>query len=165
MKQAVKRTVARLNPLESALGCRVLLYHAVGRPPSADPMGLAVSEEAFGAQMEWLRSEGYRVIPLTRLLEASGPALGRTVAITFDDGYRSQLRAADILQRFGYPATFFTVLRFLDGGHAGPHYWEQWEHFGWDEAAGLAGRGFEIGARAPAPLRRGAQRDGRAGGR
>jgi len=146
MKHAVKRLVASLNPAAPGSGCRVLLYHAVGPRQATDRVALCVEHQAFQAQMEWLRAQGYRVVPLTALLDRSSDQDGRTVAITFDDGYRSQLVAADVLERLAWPATFFVVPRFLDGGLTDGPYWERWDHLTWAELRELASRGFEIGA-------------------
>lgn len=132
----------------------MLLYHAVGQADPSDRLSLLVPLEAFRAQMRMLKEDGYRVIPLTSLLDGSDAGPGPKVAITFDDGYRNQLQAAGILQAFGYPATFFMILDALDGTRDGHHYWDRWEHMDWQDLRHLMGRGFEIGAhsRSHAPL-------------
>lgn len=148
-KRAVKRTIAATLPASPAGGVRVLLYHAIAPPSPEDRLSLRVVPDAFRAQMEWLRDEGYHVVPLRSLIEEMPRAargLKREIAITFDDGYASQLDAAEILASFGFPATFFLVTRFLDGDASGAGYWERWGYFGWDEAKQLAARGFEIGS-------------------
>ena len=118
-------------------------------------MGLRVSREAFREQMQLLDTAGYRVVPLMRMLEAAPPAEGsrepretvpREVALTFDDGYRSEMLAADTLKEFGFTATFFVVPRFLDGVQQPGHYWEHWPHMNWDDLRPLVEAGFEIGA-------------------
>ena len=118
-------------------------------------MGLRVPREAFREQMQLLDTGGYRVVPLTRILEAAPPAEGsresretmpREVALTFDDGYRSEMLAADTLKDFGFTATFFVVPRFLDGVQQPAHYWEHWPHMNWDDLGPLVDAGFEIGA-------------------
>ncbi len=154
VKRLAKRAIARLLPVSSRarFGVRILLYHAIDQPDPADRLGLRVAPEAFRAQITWLRSSGYRVVPLRSLLEACDDQAPR-VAITFDDGYRSQLVAASILEEFRCPATFFVVPRWLDGDRSGNAYWEDWEHFGWDEAQRLVERGFEIGAHSATHVR------------
>jgi peptidoglycan/xylan/chitin deacetylase (PgdA/CDA1 family) len=144
MRTTVKRFLATVTPPAEAEGWRVLLYHAIEEPSPEDRLGLRVSPEAFREQMVWLKDEGFTVVPLTAL--AAGPAQPRTVAITFDDGYASQVAAAAILEEFGFPATFFVVPAFLDGraGHGG--YWERWGYFGWGALQTLAACGFEVGA-------------------
>jgi peptidoglycan/xylan/chitin deacetylase (PgdA/CDA1 family) len=126
---------------------RVLLYHAIDEPDPADHMGLRVSPEAFREQMQLLHTAGYRVVPLTRILEGAPlSAFSREVAITFDDGYGSEMRASETLKEFGYAATFFVVPRFLDGVQQPEHYWEHWPHMNWDDLRALVEAGFDIGA-------------------
>ena len=96
--------------------------------------------------MEYLRTGGYAVVPLAALLNPSQEADRVRVAITFDDGYRSQNWAADVLRDFGFPATFFVVPRFLDGVREPRAYWERWGHLSWDEVGKLILVGFDVGA-------------------
>ena len=143
-RQIVKQLLARLTlPIEDS-GWRVLMYHAVDAHVPDDYMGLRVSPEAFREQMAWLKEEGFNVAPLTAM--GTGVTDGRTIAITFDDGYASQLAAADVLAEFGFPATFFVVPAFLDGHTGQSGYWDRWGYFGWMELKDLAARpGVEIG--------------------
>jgi peptidoglycan/xylan/chitin deacetylase (PgdA/CDA1 family) len=138
--------MASVAPRVRDTGVRVLLYHAIDRPDPADRMGLRVSPEAFREQMRALRTEGYQVVPLKRLLEAPASHEARSVAITFDDGYRSETATADVLRELGFRATFFLVPRFLDGITQPAHYWERWPHMTWEEAGALVDGGFEVGA-------------------
>jgi len=60
-------------------------------------------------------------------LAAGEPLPPRSVAVTFDDGYRDmRLTAAPILEEFAIPATFFVVPTFLTGGD---EPW--WEELAW----------------------------------
>ena len=70
--------------------------------------------------MQHLRDAGYRVLPVAELVAAAaaGSLEGRSVALTFDDGYLDALTsAAPILESFGFPATFFIVGEALDAPH------------------------------------------------
>ena len=59
-------------------------------------------------------------------LRVRGGLPPRSVVFTFDDGYRSTLRAADILERHGYAGTVFAVTAFPGTGR---HLsWEGIEH-------------------------------------
>ena len=146
MKQIIKRALVRLAPVSSDPGLRVLLYHAVEEEDPSDHLLLRVSPETFRCQMGILRAEGYQVVPLKSLLDGLGNVSVPRVAITFDDGYQSQLQAAAILDEFGFPATFFVTIRFLNGDQAATNYWEKWDHMGWKDIQALFARGFEIGA-------------------
>lgn len=144
MRESVKRLLATVTPVPPQEGWRILLYHAIDKPSAEDRLGLRVSPAAFREQMEWLKEEGVSVVPLTALGTGAGAA--RAVAITFDDGYASQMAAAAILEEFGFPATFFVVPDFLDGRAGGGGYWDRWGYFGWPQLKELAARGFEVGA-------------------
>lgn len=146
MKQAFRRTIARVAPETSAVGIRVLLYHSVDDPDPADGLSLRVSPRQFVEQMALLRSDSYVVVPLPTISDTQQDDGRVRVAVTFDDGYRSLKPAARILQEFGFPATFFLVPRFLDGVRSPRAYWEGWGHLGWDDAAALIESGFDIGA-------------------
>lgn len=87
---------------------RILMYHQVveGRPPNIH----AVSAAEFARQIKWLREAGYRSINLDDYWSALGKDRHRTVAITFDDGYRDFLTVAlPILREHGFVATAFLI--------------------------------------------------------
>lgn len=151
MRASVKRFLATVTPAPPQDGWRILLYHAVDEPSPEDRLGLRVSPAAFREQMGWLKEEGFTVVPLAAL--GIGAAGARPVAITFDDGYASQLTAAAILEEFGFPATFFVVPGFLDGRAGGGGYWERWGYFGWGSLQTLAACGFEVGAHSASHVR------------
>ncbi|GKY88148.1 polysaccharide deacetylase family protein [Sinisalibacter aestuarii] len=93
----------------------ILTYHAVtpGAPPLDDWCFLPA--RSFAAQMAFLHRFGFDVVPLAEGVEAlqAGRLKRRSVAITFDDGYRNNLTTAlPILEKYGYPATVFVVSGF-----------------------------------------------------
>lgn len=146
MKPTLRRALARVAPQAAAGGVRVLLYHSIDEPDPLDTLSLRVSRARFLEQMRLLQAEGYAVVPLTSVFQATGPRGRPRLAITFDDGYRSVMWAATTLRVLGFPATFFVVPRFLDGVRSPAAYWERWEHLRWEEAAALIADGFDIGA-------------------
>lgn len=108
----------------------VLMYHRVC--PEQDHAFLQrggvpwISPESFRAQMEFLRAHDFEVLPLDEALEkiARRERLQpRTLAISFDDGYRDNLEhAAPVLRALGLPATFFLATALLDARRL------LWEH-------------------------------------
>lgn len=130
----------------------VLCYHAVSESWQAP---LAVTPERFERQLRTLSRSGYRGV--TFLEAATGQPGGRSVAITFDDAFRSVLRVArPILDRYEMPATVFVptafaadpapmrwpgIDRWLDTRHA-----SELVPMSWDELAALAASGWEIGS-------------------
>lgn len=130
----------------------VLCYHAV----SPDwPAALSVTPEAFEAQIAWLRRAGYKGTTFTDA--ALRPPGGRTVAITFDDAYRSVGELAfPILEAAGMPASIFVPTAHIDAGTPlawkGTDQWLESPYAGelaplsWDELGRLAESGWELGS-------------------
>jgi peptidoglycan/xylan/chitin deacetylase (PgdA/CDA1 family) len=85
---------------------------------------------------------------------AAGSLADRAVAITFDDGYASTVRAEPILREFGYPGTVFVVADYVGSGE--PFSWpgvDQWRHgpfagevmpLTWSQIGDLVEAGWEI---------------------
>ncbi len=96
-------------------GVPVLCYHQFKTEPRTV---YDISPAAFRGQMEYLRRNGYQVIPLSRLVEAlaGGADLPeKTVVLTIDDGYQSVYQHAfPILKEYGYPATLFLYINFIN---------------------------------------------------
>ena len=88
----------------------VLCYHAV----SPDwPAPLSITPDAFERQLNLLVRRGYRGATVRDAL--SNPPAGRTVAITFDDAYRSiRELARPILDRLGMTASVYVPPSLFD---------------------------------------------------
>jgi peptidoglycan/xylan/chitin deacetylase (PgdA/CDA1 family) len=104
----------------------ILTYHALGDFPRAeDPYQLFLSPRAFEEQVAHLAAHR-RPVSLEDAL--SDGAEAPSVAITFDDGYRSVLTvAAPILAHHGVPATVFVPTMWIGAAN------------GWDLAAATDG--------------------------
>lgn len=99
-------------------GLKVLCYHKIGVPPPGSKLKeLWVSPEKFRAQIKYLMAKGYSTLLFSDLkkLHASGPPLpGKTVLITFDDGYENNyLHAWPILKELGAKANIFVVFNTM----------------------------------------------------
>lgn len=120
LMERVRRRSARLL----GDGPIVLMYHHVGSPVT-DPWELAVSELHFQQHVEVLRRHRalMSLAELTRR-HADGTLPADAAAITFDDGYASNLHLAKpILQKFEAPATVFVTTGFLRD--PGEPWWDQ----------------------------------------
>lgn len=122
VKNSVKRVLLSVGRVLPGKAVPILLYHSVDDSQMED----SVSPAVFLRQMEYLCEKGYRVISLGEIANyrntGNGERLSMTLAITFDDGYRSLYRhAAPILRRFGFPATVFLPTKHV-GGHS------EWVH-------------------------------------
>ncbi|HVZ10826.1 MAG TPA: polysaccharide deacetylase family protein [Candidatus Paceibacterota bacterium] len=92
-----------------ASGAIILMYHSIGDNKEF----FTVPTDEFERQMEYLKSNGYNVVSLNEVvkaLEQKKPISSRTVALTFDDGYRDNyIEAFPILKKYGFPASIFLV--------------------------------------------------------
>lgn len=94
-----------------------MCYHRFEAQPKD---GLAISPEAFEAQLQALKDQGISVISMRDFLawrsgEKSIPA--RSVLLTIDDGYLSGYSVAwPILKKFGYPFTMYIYTDYVKGG-------------------------------------------------
>jgi len=149
--------VATLAPLNRLVGCGgVVAYHAVTRVPFSPAMHVTV--HAIAEQLEFLVSEGYRIIPLRELIERrrTGRSVRRCVALTFDDAYRGVLELAlPLLERFAAPATVFVATAYA---REGARYW--WDRLAWvmerahpGLAAGLLDTGLDLPTASPDAVR------------
>ncbi len=111
----------------AANGAVIVMYHRIGE--EAEFPSTSVSIEQFDAHIALLQSGGYTVWPLEKVAAAlkSGQQLpDRTVAITFDDAYRSVYEIAwPRLKGAGLPATLFVATKSVDGGARGFMSWDQ----------------------------------------
>jgi peptidoglycan/xylan/chitin deacetylase (PgdA/CDA1 family) len=126
----------------------VLLYHRVTDAIPED--GLTVSTARFRWMCRLLKRR-FNVVPLGevfRILRARETPPRRTVAITFDDSYRDNLFAAQVLAEHGLAATFF-----IPTGYVGTELTFPWDrdlpripNLSWDDIRAMVGLGMEIGS-------------------
>ena len=109
-----------------AHGAVILQYHHVSE---SLPAVTSVSSETFTEHMQYLKDNNFNVIPLDELitsLQAGQPLTDKTVAITFDDGYKNNYEeAAPILEKFDYPYTIFVNPELIDEGKSYVMTWQQ----------------------------------------
>lgn len=134
------------------MGPLILCYHAVSE---RWPASLSVTPAAFEKQLRTLAARGFSSVGFT---DAVVSPRSKTVAVTFDDGFRSVLEVAyPVLNRLGMAATLFVptdwpgrspqpmawpgIDQWLDGPHR-----DECAPLAWDEIRWLADRGWEIGS-------------------
>lgn len=91
---------------------RVLMYHMVSpHRTGARFNGLRVTPERFEAQLAWLRRNGWQSFTVSELWEQWDALPGKSVAITFDDGYADNLHnALPLLEKYDARATIYMVV-------------------------------------------------------
>jgi peptidoglycan/xylan/chitin deacetylase (PgdA/CDA1 family) len=91
----------------------ILMYHYVRvNPDPRDRLGygLSIAPDLFYAHMDYLASGGYSVVPLRELSQTQ-----RTLALTFDDGYRDLYDVAwPAMKLHGFRATIFQITDLID---------------------------------------------------
>jgi len=128
---ALRFACAALAGAHGAPAATVLVYHDFREGPS-DDAGRFTGSGEFAAHLEYLRQNGYCVVPLKsviRFLEDGEPLPPKAVAITFDDGYLGNYTVAfPLLKEYGAPATVFVVagLNEVKKPYDG-HEWLTWE--------------------------------------
>jgi len=102
---------------------RILMYHGLTQDGDVRDW-TQVHVDNFRAQMGYLKS-AFHPISLEKLVDSleTGDISPLAVAVTFDDGYKSNLELAlPILHEFGIPATIFVTSGFIAGESAAPAY-------------------------------------------
>ena len=126
----------------------ILCYHAAS---VRWPHILSLSPERIDSQMRQLLASRHRPVDAREALTRRS----RTFHVTFDDAFASIEHVLPRLQRLGVPVTVFVCSDYADTGHPldvpelvgeAERYPEELRTLTWDELAGLAERGVEIGA-------------------
>lgn len=128
-----KKFIATYGPCKNI---PILMYHHVGNVSSAGGGWLYVRPEVFASQMDYLISKGYVVITLPEVvagLQSGGSLPNKSVAITFDDGYRDIFdNAFPVLRARNLRATVFLITQLMEGN----------EYLTWSQAREMAGSGI-----------------------
>jgi len=142
----------RPRPRDGTKDVLVLCYHAISE---SWPAPLSVTPHSLERQLRLLVARGYRGATFTEAVLA--PPAPRTLAVTFDDAYRSVLELGfPVLSELGLPGTVFVPTAFA--GSEAPMAWPGIDHWldgpherelrpmSWDALRELAGSGWEIGS-------------------
>jgi peptidoglycan/xylan/chitin deacetylase (PgdA/CDA1 family) len=101
---------APLNARRAAadeVGIPVLTWHGFVDSLSARGGNLTETYARFEQTLAWLRQQGFRSVFPGEV--RPGDDRGRLVVLTFDDGPKDDLRAAEILERYGFRGIFFVI--------------------------------------------------------
>lgn len=94
--------------LKNLSGVKVLLYHHVF-PGTADEMTL--TPDLLENHFQYLKEKGYSTIPVSSLVKAINKQEtlpGKTIVLTFDDGYKNQIEFVEpLLKKYGFCACIF----------------------------------------------------------
>jgi peptidoglycan/xylan/chitin deacetylase (PgdA/CDA1 family) len=145
------RAMPDRGPLPRTSRIVVLGYHGISHrwPEAVSPASLKI-------QLRLLLARGYRPASFTQ--SVLNPPTGKTVVVTFDDGYRSVIEEAfPILASLGVPGTVFVPTDFVGAEVAawpgtdhwiGSGYEQELTPMTWGDLGVLRDAGWEIGSHA-----------------
>jgi peptidoglycan/xylan/chitin deacetylase (PgdA/CDA1 family) len=114
----------------------ILSYHKLSESHSD---AMTVTTDSFRSQMQFLKENGYHVVTLDELydfLDFKTDLPGKSVVITFDDGWRSLYEIGlPILKEYGYPATLFISTSMITGSS---------KTLSWDQVREMADAGIDM---------------------
>lgn len=128
---------------------KILLYHSVGKVDPQDELGTRVEKQRFFDQMRFLRDNNYNVCMLrdaVNYIKNKKVIPKKSVAITFDDGYKDNLlNAAPIMEEFNIWATFFVTVSYIGRIKTSPkRIWQHWKCMDLSDLKRLIKRGHDI---------------------
>jgi len=93
----------------------ILVYHKINKPdlalsPTQTSKKFCVQSDVFESQMKMILQQGYTPLTIQELIkeEQNSTLPTKPIAITFDDGWRSQYEMAlPVLLKYRIPATFY----------------------------------------------------------
>lgn len=94
----------------------ILVYHSIDNYSGLGSKELFVTPENFEKQMIYLKNQGYTLVTFEQWNELS--KIKKPIFLTFDDGYKNNRNAFEIIQRlkddtFKPTATFFVISDFV----------------------------------------------------
>lgn len=130
---------APLNALRATAdetGIPVLTWHGFADSLNGQGGNLTESYAQFEQTLAWLREQGFRSVFPGEV--RPGDDRSRLVVLTFDDGPKDHLRAAQILERHGFRGIFFVIPNRIRLGHP--------QHLTPDELTQLVRAGHRVAA-------------------
>jgi peptidoglycan/xylan/chitin deacetylase (PgdA/CDA1 family) len=126
------------------MGHLVLAYHGIDSNWSP-PMG--IPPRVLEEQLSLIHRLGHQGLTASEWArrKAEGSLPPKSVVVTFDDGYASNLHAVPILEELDWPATIYPTLCSIESQ-------EPWDERGngvpltWDQLEDLAESGWEVGS-------------------
>jgi peptidoglycan/xylan/chitin deacetylase (PgdA/CDA1 family) len=127
----------------------ILTYHSIDNSGSA----ISVSPSTFKKHMTYLKGLGYKTLLLREVVRYVKHGVSfpkKTIAITFDDGYRNNYtHALPLLEKYNFAATIFLTTQHCGGLNNWPDQHPsipQLEMLSWKEIKELKKYGIEVGA-------------------
>ncbi len=140
----------QLSPPAVDVALPVLMYHSVSDGRAASTRALSVRPAVFGAQLCYLRRQGFTGLTFGELGQrrrTGQPFPARSIVLTFDDGYADLIEEAlPILIEHGFPATVFVTTGWLRDAGRSAAATAPGRMLSWAQLAELSAAGVEIAA-------------------
>lgn len=140
----------QLLPPAADVPLPVLMYHSVSDTPAASTRALSVRPAVFGAQLAYLRRQGFTGLTFGELGQrrrTGQPFPARPIVLTFDDGYADLIEEAlPILIEHGFPATVFVTTGWLRDAGRHAVATAPGRMLSWTQLAELSVAGVEVAA-------------------
>lgn len=131
-------------------GIPILMYHSISGEVERGVhpyYQTTTTPRRFAEHMRYLHENGYHVVSLGHAVDLlrNGQDLDRrTVVLTFDDGFRDfYTEAFPILRQYGFPATVFLPVAFIDDPGS---TFKNRQCLTWDQVRELHAMGVEFGS-------------------
>ncbi len=136
-----------IAPEHGAKAVPILLYHHLAPAGSGfDTNRATITPEEFAWQMQYLADQGYKVLSpaeLKAFLQGQFTVPQKSVAITFDDGYASNLKYAyPILTKHGFPAIIHVITGTTPEKPQQPYDTSRLQSLSWPELQDLSASGL-----------------------
>lgn len=109
----------------------IIMYHSINTKSNPQMKRLVVTPQTFERQMRFLKEKRYNVLPLevlADLIRNKKKIPARSLAITFDDGYKDNYTYAfPVLKKYNLPATIFIIVNEVDSNRADRLNWKEIE--------------------------------------
>jgi peptidoglycan/xylan/chitin deacetylase (PgdA/CDA1 family) len=93
-------------------GNRILIYHAFGSKLKHDSYGISINPKLFEEHLKFLK-DNYKLLPLNH--DSLDKNLNsNSVSITIDDGYKDNLIAIELMEKYKIPYTIYISTGLID---------------------------------------------------
>lgn len=116
LKKVIKKTIGEVfyngyYRYAKPKGNRTLIYHAFGSKLVHDSYGISINPKLFEEHLKFLKDK-YRLLPLNHNTLDNKLDMN-SVSITIDDGYKDNLLAVELLEKYKIPYTIYIATGFI----------------------------------------------------
>jgi len=115
MKRSIKKLLGviyynLIRRHQNDVGNRIVLYHSIGTKLDFDTYGISISKERFLEHIKYLKNN-YEIIPINEYYKENLDR--KTISITFDDGFRDNLYALSVCEKYSIPFSIYVTTGFI----------------------------------------------------